>query len=247
MTISAALLLAVLCSGYCFVSTFLPTKYRSAREAGHRLYFRVTLYAVLMAFAVSLLAFTINPPPSPSEVTVIDKVFDFPGRYMGFIEGPANRVIALLTLPFAFVLSHLLNSIYRWKKLHDRLLARVVKSRDFEKLVLYALNSKKRLLITLDTGEVYLGHVLRALDPTEPREHLRILPVAGGYKDPETHEIPFTTDYREAVNKAVKEVRKHGFLPLMPDDFEVIFPSDRIVSSRIFDVHSYGESADRRQ
>ena len=265
MIASAALLLVVLCSGYYFVNTFLPTKYRSVREVGHRLYFRIALYAILMVLLTSLPMFIVH---LASMLTAPEGVSDgishhLLGRYMRFIETEMGS-ISMATLPVSVVLSHLLNIVYlntQWifarlrnsrammrlsgllypKKAINMLLEKIFEHRDFEKLVLYALTAEKPLLITLDTGKVYVGLVPWALDPTESREYLKIIPLQSGYRDPDTKKVHFTISYKEMVRDVRSNAGVPNFSSLKSEDFEMIIPSDRIVSAHVFDPDVYQE------
>ena len=268
MITSAALLLVVLCSGYCFVTIFLPTRYRSARETGHRLYFRVALYAMPIAFVTSILMLFIQSPTSTISPSgdVTREPFLWLEGYLDYISGPAGAVIAILTLPVAVISGYLMNPVYHraqlllarypifgvirgvlanWlypEKAKNLLLEKTFKSRDFEKLVYYALSNEKPLLVTLDTGKVYVGLMVWPQDPTESREHLRIMPLMSGYRDRNTQQTYFTINYR----KMIDEVKSGDEgLPtnssLRPEDFEIVLPSDRIVSAHVFDPDVYQE------
>ena len=243
MSVPAALLLVILCSGYCFNAVFLPAKYFSAREAGHRLYFRAVFYGAFLTVCTSLMFLTAVwnapfSPESPAWPTGEPSFSNLVAGYLEFIKGPPGVMIALSTFPFALVLAVGLNGIiHLWPEAQTMLLREVVGSRDFEKLVLRGLEVEKPLLVTLDTGKVYAGWVVEAPNPMEVREHLRIMPTMSGYRVPDTHEVEFTVDYLSVIEEMEKE-DSIDFISLKPD-FEIVLPSSRITSAHIFDSKIY--------
>lgn len=217
----------------------------------------VALYAALMVFLSSLALFVLLPDESLSGETG-GIIF----HYMAYVDSPMSRYIAMLTLPLSIVLSHVLNPLYlnisplltyfhKWSILHkisnilhpkdavDDLLDKAAKSREFEKLALHALRNKMALHITLDTGKVYVGLVRDTLDPTQPREHIRIMPLFSGYRDSATQEVHFVTSYIEAIKGLSGNSNAAYVLATKPYDFEMVLSADRIVSAHIFDPDVY--------
>lgn len=251
MTVSAALLLTVLCAGYHFADSYLPARYSSARETGYRFYFRVALYAILLSLLASVLWFSAAAMlaciGSFSACPVAEAgILQVARQYAEFVEWPMSGYIALSTLPLSWATAKVLNLRYRREEARRDLLIHIVRNRDLEKLIVYALHSKKPLLVTLDTGKVYAGLVYWAPDPAAPREYLRIMPVRSGHRDSNTQVVRFTTDYRKIVD-GIREGRPSDFMHLGLNDFEVVVPANRIVSAHVYDpkVHQY--MADRHE
>ena len=240
MTIGAALLLVALCGGYYFVSVSTPTRYHSAREVGHRFYFRVVHYAIWLALVASWLLFTLSRNVPESWQTLVAGqagLFPPPATYMEFLASPLSYGIAPFTLLLAIVGSHGLNGLLRLLPgVQNRILRHAVSGRDFENLMLHAHQRLKPLLLTLENGEVYVGLVSQALNPAKPREHLRVIPVFSGYKDQNTMEVVLTTDYDAMVRRigADDALSQHAL-----EEFELVVPADRIVSASVFDRALY--------
>ena len=241
MTTAVVLLVIALISGYCLCTRFLPLRYLSARESGYRLYFRAAYWGLVQVFAVSLLlsilfrGFLLEAavPAVPSS-TYLQAAYGLLTGYMKSMQGPLGELSAVLSVPLALLLSAGLNLLYRSPDAKARLLRKAIDSRDLEMLVLHALETSQLLLVTLDSGAVYAGLITRAPDPTEPREHLRIMPTASGYREPDTQSIRLTVDYNEVVNH-VRNSSLPALSHLNLEDFEVVIPSARIVSAHVFD------------
>ena len=247
---SAALLLVALCGGYWFNSIWLRTKYYSAREAGHRLYFRAAGHAVWLVFLISACLFPVAlhlaPPPQLVAQPPLADLFDI---YMQLMRGRMGILSVLLSLPVAVLLGILFNLYYRLPGTRVRLLKKVVDGRELEKLVLYAAETKLLLQITLDTGKVYVGWVLTTIDPTKEREYLRVMPLMSGYRTSDTHGVEFTVIYTDVVRLRRKTETPRAGLNgfevnpelsgLKPVDFEIVLPSARIVSAHRHDARVY--------
>ena len=207
----AVFLLIAVCSGYFFVTTFMPTKYGSAREDGRRLYFKAVLYAFWLVVGTWLFLYY---------------RFDQIQKYLVLLPEPIWRVatdfplieIAIMCSPItAGVLSYMLNLPFRFSILGYWLIARVVKTRDFENLVLHAASTRQPLLVVLDTNEVYVGWIIQAIDPTEPREYLKLMFTKRGYKMPDSNKVVFTSDrFEGVVRRLLGELKPSGLETVLP-------------------------------
>ena len=228
------LLFVALSSGYYFIVRFLPTRYYSARESGYRLYFRAAFWGIVLAFAASLMLF-------PIYLRSADGAVEFgglPAMYLEFVAGAMGGLSVMLSLPLAMLAASVLNLFYRSQEAKTDLLRRVFRSRDFEKLILRALETSQTLLVTLDTGKVYVGWIVEAPDPSEVRKHLRIMPVASGYRQRENREVKFVKNYKAVITQIMR-MDKSALAHLMLENFEMVIPSDRIVSAHIFNMVAY--------
>ena len=234
---AAILLLVALCGGYYFVSVFTPIKYAAAREVGYRFYLRVAHCTVWLAFASSLILFGIidHIPQSWREAALSMLAHSLSREaYLAFAAIPMSYWIAPLAFASGIAGSHILDGILlRIPNAERRILSKAVASRDFESLVLYALENGKPILLTLETGIVYIGLVRQAPDPSKPREHLRILLMFSGYRDRDTQRAELGADYTEVVRELF-EPNGDEKSRLKAKDFEVVIPAARIVSAQIF-------------
>lgn len=235
MTETATLILVVLSGGFYFTENFLPVKYRSARENGHRLYFRVLFWSTILALSASLILFV-------GLAALLYLKLDYLSfsklwlEYSRFFEGSARIGVAISTIPLAWVASHGFNLLLYYKEGKINLLKRIVGDRKFEELTLHALLSTKPLLVTLDTGKVYVGLVTRAPDLLEPKEHFSIMLLKSGYRDPSTHRVHLTTSYSDIIRE-IRDGEKSNFSHLSQIDFEIVLQTNHIVSACIFDFN----------
>lgn len=97
------------------------------------------------------------------------------------------------------------------------------------------------IMFTLNSGKVYVGNVVRTPNPTEQRKAIRITPLLSGYRDQNTQDFVVTTDYYEIISELQKppHKRKEFLKKLSMEDFEVVFPSDTVCSSHLFDLFTY--------
>lgn len=237
MTLTPALLLAVLSGGFLFSVSFFPSKYHSARESGHKLYFRAVFYAIfLVTCAIAIWIFLRSGGPlSPALIpglscfeliiTILDSKYRDEVLMLAFTLSPSGFLLNL------FFIAPKLN-------LNGLLLKYIVSNRDFERLILRALSTSIPLLVTLESGKCYVGWAVRGIDPTEERKYIRILPLVSGYRGEDDHRVNFTTYYDEIIAE-IDRSNEHELGHLESEDFEVVIPVNKIVSAHLFDLTAY--------
>lgn len=250
---SAPLLLLSVVGGYAFATIWAGSLYYSARESGHRLYFRAVFYAGFLLAAATLIHIILYTR-APEYQVLLGIVSDITGYENSTIWAGASKVaipvLSFVLGPFFAAtlnipkLSWLINvpipgttirPFFMWERW---LLDRAIQNNDFEKLVARSVYTNLPMLLTLRTGKVYVGWAVRAPNPVQDRRAVRILPLVSGYRREETHEVIFTTDYYDILAKVDS--------PDIPDldhlelgDFEVVIPSDQICSAHLFDLEAY--------
>ena len=243
MTLGAALFLVALCGGYYFVSVFIPTRYRSAREVGHRFYFRVVHYTIWLALASSLLLYCVSRGMSASWLDMAARPFQqatFPEAYIEFLASPLGYGIAPLTLLLAIVASHGLNLLLRlWPNVQNQILMGAILGRDLERLILRAHLIPAPLLLILESGKVYVGLVTHALDPAKPREYVRIIPLLGGYSDQRTQRVVLSREHDVATANQDADGADKQLARSAEERGALVIPVERIVSARILDRSAY--------
>ena len=239
MTAGAVMLLLALCGGYYFVSVFAPTKYHSAREVGHRFYFRVVHYTFWLALAASLLLLGISrnaPEPWLAVVAWTIGQVPFPETYLEVWARPLSYGVAPFTLLLAIVSSHGLNWLLRlWPGIQNQILSHAVAGRDFEQLILHARLVGEPLLLTLESGKAYVGLVRHAINPARPREYLRILPVLEGYTDQQTQSVVLSSEFDATIWNLAADGIDESPSQRTGEGPALVIPVDRIVAACIFD------------
>lgn len=84
--------------------------------------------------------------------------------------------------------------------------------------------------VTLCNGKVYAGWVLGAA-AIRDRKYVEIIPVASGYRSPQTLKIHFTTNYAEVLE----------FEKIQWNDFRVVIPISEIRTARPFNMDVYDQ------
>ena len=173
-----------------------------------------------------LLAYALNIPVHFNRNKLTDIVLEFKSSLKE--EDPAVNLLYWLLL--------VKGKIGQWYVTF--FLNRAIKNNDFEILLSRAIYRNMPVMLTLDTGKLYVGWIVRIPNPVEYRKAVRILPMLSGYRDKDTHDVVFTQNYYdilEDMSDGVIDALKH----LEIDDFEVVLPYERIISSHLFDPEAY--------
>lgn len=150
--------------------------------------------------------------------------------------GPAAN--ALYLTPFV---KPLLTFIRRFGELHGALMMHIaVQDSDFETLLRRAVIRGMPVMITLEGGKVYVGRVVRTINPIDQRKEVRLLPMLSGYRDPTTHRVEFTCNYYDVL-ETMSNPNTDALNHLEAGDFEVVVPYDKITNSHLFDPQAYLE------
>ncbi|MCU7853906.1 MAG: hypothetical protein KZQ80_17030 [Candidatus Thiodiazotropha sp. (ex Monitilora ramsayi)] len=254
----AILFLLPLAGGYALSTIWTASLYHASRESGHRLYLRAIFYAAILIIICSLLHVIFFATFQTYRVDVlgfIAKTFHFnekielfnePSRYLitctSVILGPIighafniTRLSFLLDPEGKNLLSWVVRFLQNWELIQLR---HAIQNNDFEKLLIDAFFKDMPILFSLDNGKVYVGWVVAAPNPIHTRRAVRILPLLSGYRDSETHQVKFLTDYFE-IFELISSGKTEELNHLSADDFEVVLPVDCIISSHLFDLMVY--------
>jgi len=229
-------LLQVLVGGYVFANTCNPIRYRTAREDGHRLYFRATFYGVCLFFAALLLRlwlisdFDFYREWEQGIRDVIRPILkDTEGDSWIFL------VVSVWTLILGSTIAGPLNRLLFPK---SSWLITAIQEDDLESLFHRALARAMPVALTMENAKVYVGFVVKTYEPRLARKHLRILPLMSGYRA-ESGKVNFTTFYDSAYKKI--NVWPNGVDGLSLEDFELVLPIDKVQSANLFDVETYNQ------
>ena len=192
-----ALLFALpLVGGLIFCSNWNYTRWRVAREDGHRLYFRAVFFGALI-FALVAIAHAQLERVSVrySSTARLAKEFIRP---MAKEPSSASAVadltlICFLSMLAGWPLARLLNLGFR----KDHWLRQAIRKDALEAFLLDAADSETSIAVTMDDRKVYVGYLVESFDPTVGRKCILLLPLMSGYRDLETNKVVFTTFYTE--------------------------------------------------
>jgi hypothetical protein len=230
------LLLLPLLGGFLFFSHGYRTAYFAKRQDKERLLLYSSLWGLLF-LAISLIASTLIPY-FPTLVEL---------RHWWAYHTPAIEYSGISS--FAFVLAILglgiqnfLKSSESEKREGERVL--MTYGGQLEKLLYRSLIEKKRVMVTLKNGKVYIGRVTISLTPQEDKDFL-LLPIKSGYREGDMQRLVITTHYDEAY-EAIQE-HEPEYLDMI-SDFGVVIPISEVLSATLYreDVHNkYFPHADR--
>ena len=238
-----------LVGGLIFCSNWNCTRWRVAREEGHRLYFRAVFWGALI-FTLIVIVRPYIEATSPHFLTAVTYFKDLvqpmaedktTGQAVSDLT--VTCILAMLT---GWPLAMLLNLACR----KEYWLRRAIKKDEMEGFLLDVADEQVPICVTMDDRKVYVGYVVAGFDPAVGRKSILILPLISGYRHPETHKVNFTTRYtylygqHASVNQTVP-------LPapldhLTAEDFITVLPVDRIASYRRFDAPAYNEFQKRK-
>jgi hypothetical protein len=227
------LLLLPLLGGFIFFSHWNRTAFFAKRQDKERLLLYSSLWGTLflgLSFLFSILI------PFSTWLTEIRHWWAFhtpPIEYSG---------ISSCALLLGLLLPLILNKIWPFSRIWDEQ-KQGVKSllkygSQLEKLLYRSLIEKKRVMVTLKGGKVYVGRVTISLTPQEDLDFL-LLPSKSGYRD-DKWRLMLTTDY-DATYKAIEENKdsKEHYLDIIAD-FGVVVPIPEILTASLYreDVHT---------
>jgi hypothetical protein len=144
---------------------------------------------------------------------------------------PGMRLF-LVAFGLGFALPVIINRFYKAEDVAAKLIKK--EGSEFEKLLWQSINGDLPLGVTLKSLKFYVGWPVYTPSPKKSElEDIRLLPIASGFRDKETHQVTLTTNYHRIFEK----IEKHEFeFPVSIQDFEVVFPVDEILSTRLFSL-----------
>ena len=153
-----------LVGGLIFCSTWNFTRWRVAREDGHRLYFRAVLFgAILFAFVASVNSLIENYSPCYSSVITFVKSHIEPmAKDKNSAAAVADlTIICFLTMLAGWPLALLLNLGFK----RNYWLRQAIKKDALEAFLLDAADGDISIAITMDDRKIYVGYVVSGFDP----------------------------------------------------------------------------------
>ncbi|WP_341327255.1 hypothetical protein [Methylotuvimicrobium sp. KM2] len=236
-----SLLILPLVGGYAFSSIWIGSLYHSARESGDRLYFRALFYALWLLSISYLLHFTIyvRCDEYGYQLLLLSKIINPEISTIAPFGKESQFVVYIYSLVLGPLLALLLN-IPKWLPsnrfacIYDftvkKTLLHAIKTNDFEQFIFNCFYQNKPALFTLASNKLYLGLLIDAPNPVQDRRYIKFLPILSGFREKDTQQIKFTTDYQFIFENNFNV-----------EDFEIVIPLEQIVSAHQFDLTIYNE------
>ena len=212
------LLFVPLLGGYLFLTWCRLTRYIVRRQSGHHLLFWSASVGMALLACAQVVALLLSDVIQswPNVVELWQRVAPFP--YVG------TTALAFLLGPFWALVINLFHSPSSGAM---RAVHRAGNS--LELLFIEAMKEVSTVELSLQSGKVYVGWILKTKIAGPARAYVEMLPLASGFRTQETHELKFTTDYAQVLDD--EAVIKH--------DFRVVIPVTEIQSARPFDLETY--------
>jgi hypothetical protein len=256
-----SLILIPLIAGYAFNVSFFVSRYISSRESGYRLYFRAAYYGmILLVLAVLVYLYMVSFPslreayglyaPISKEAFLGDMLIEKSQRQLqfsmmivvsiafvlGISLGQLFTVFFSLTFWFDNQYERNIPILSRLLRLQAYYLEWAIRNDDFEKLLLRSVKETLQVCFTMGSGKVYVGYVVRSIDPAEEHTHVRILPMRSGQRGADGC-IQFTTYYSEHYTQIINADSNGESVDdavMFAGNYELVFPMAEIVSANIF-------------
>ena len=244
-SVTTALLVLCVTGGYVFASVFKPSLIYSAREDGHRLYFRAVFYAsvsVAIALQLEFIGFLNN-----ESANYASNGADAWANFLStFSDSGALHFTLIKAYCLAIFLPYLLNTVLHLinliclarsgEPLLSLFLARsAIEGNDFESMIYRAQTTQTPVLITLKSRKIYIGWVVDAPNPELVRRNLKILPLVSGVRGENFQRLEITTNYTSVFS----QMSSNGDFDIT--QFEVVVPTDQVSVVHLFDFKTYGE------
>lgn len=226
-----------LIAGYLYVSDCKQVKYKHSREDGHRLYFRIAYFGLLLAFFPACVLALVDA--TCGEMTAFqqarDRLVDIAQPLLKDKAAAPAQVAFVLVCLGSVVLGRLLptvdNLIFKVKA--EQAAYDAAATDDLELLLLEAAVQYKSISVTTSSGKAYVGLVLQTGEPKTDRRVIALLPFMSGYRN-DSGRIVFTTFYDEIYQQRAAEREDDE-----SNDFRLILPIDKLVSVAFFDMKVY--------
>ena len=236
MDVAFALFLPLI-AGYLYVSDCAQIKYLQSRDEGHRLYFRIAYYGLLLFLVSAAIVGGIE-----ASLVRHDWFRDVRVRALDLISpllrdqvtAPA-QIGFMLTCVLSVALGRLLplldNTLFRGRV--EEAVLKAAALDELELLLLEAAVQYKSVSITVSSGKVYVGLVLQTPEPKTNRRVIALLPFMSGYRN-DLGKVVFTTFYDEVYQQRASERDDDE-----SNDFRLILPIEKLVSVAFFDIEVY--------
>lgn len=227
------LLLLPLLGGYYYCTRCESAKYKYRKHDGNRLLLASALHAIAALAVVSVLL-TLLGPWLFHRVPVLQSAYGWWQARSAFPH--LGKALAAFLLCVGY--SHLLNRFVDPEEQRRKVIQSEGDS--LEELLLYAFDAAKPMLISLRNNKVYLCMMTEGTHPILERRHIQVLPLRSGYRNKETLQLQFTTDYVAVFDRLEQEQHAAGNdADLELDDFVLTIDMKDIMTATIFDVSKY--------
>lgn len=227
--------------GYWFLTQFNYTRYRVFRDSGYHTLFSSAFVGALLFGVAHLIILLLNHCCPP-----LDALWEsyFPAAYSDTVA---------LSVALGVALPPIVNQLHRlpFRQGHLTRLPLIGiffydaagaayhtarENNDFiELLIADSIADRNLIELSLKNGKSYIGFALeRGIKRQQDEPDVVLIPVASGYRDPETKSLTITTHYAPVIEQSLA-----GKSDLSNEDFRIVIPMSEIVSARLFFPEAY--------
>jgi hypothetical protein len=223
------LLLLPLLGGYIFVRRCYLTRYTALRSENYRLillsaefgvYFLVV--AAVVRYFFNLLAQAVPFIAYLNDIRHAILPFDYSGT-------------ALLAFVLGLVMWRPVNYLYDKNGEVDKAIAK--KGDPLEVLLKKAMDGSRPVLLTMQSGKVYVGQVNINFNPAYEVQSIKISPILSGYRDVNDQTVHFNIDYTH-IYGMIRDGHP-DVANLDTEEIGTVIPLSEIRSVSIFNLHLY--------
>lgn len=208
------LLLVPALAGYLLQTQLYFFRYRTLRESGQHVVFRSALTGSILVFWAQMIVHSFSKY-IPSPVTYVNEVFGF--------EYTAAAVLSFFLALAIWPVGNLLV---------DKEYAAIRAARENGELmgifVTEAIGTGRYVEISLDTGKVYIGHVVESGIGMSSQFDFMIVPLFSGYRDRGTNELIIKQSYSLAIDEMRRQDKRR-------EELRICIALSRVVLVRFFD------------
>ena len=221
--------------GYWFLNHCNWTRFNAARASGYHLFFQAAIAGaglVVVAYIITWLGFYLCPQGGQLWSSLV------PFAYSG--TAVLSAVLGLLSPP-------ILNCFHGKEEATRQ--AALDKGDLIELLLAESTERQAFVELTLRSGKSYIGLALNSGLQAHDESDIALIPLASGYRDPDTQELEITTYYAPVIDEWLEELEEENERPaprqeMEPrlenlEDFRIIVPMSELVSARLFDLDVY--------
>ena len=217
--------------GYFLQRVLYLFRFHALRETGQHVVYRSTLTGIVLVFLAQLILHFASRCV-PSLETYLRELFGFEFAPVAIL----SFILALAAWPILNLFTDLNSAIIRAAEQNGDLKGAFLTK---------AIATFKTVEVSLNTGKIYIGKVMRSGIGIGRHYDLLITPLFSGYRNRETNELKITHFYYSDINNTIIETKKKDDKVKKKDWHELgigISLSD-VISVRFFDPTLYRESS----
>ncbi len=214
---TAEILAVLLISGYAFIIHSPYQKYKLENTSGWITY----LYAIYRGVYFGIFAFVL--------VLILHRIFPAISEQILLYTWYGLTFVSALCIGLAV-------KTFRW--MNNKATEKIIKDSSLRQIIYQSIQGNL-LQVTLSTGKVYVGLVLKITPEflSPDMEYIRLTPLFSGYRKSETLNIvldnQYTKFYGDSDQLSVKELRA------LLSNFSILLPLKDVVHIGLFDIKAF--------